>query len=78
MGGRDAAIVAFTVTAGVIVALLFALAAAIEGAQEEALERLEASAPGIKRWGGWILVGVGLWMGAMALFADFFAGLYPV
>lgn len=69
---------AFIVTAVVIVSLMFGLAAAIAGAQEQAIDRLKQSAPAIKRWGGWILLAVGVWMAALAIFADFFAGIFTV
>jgi hypothetical protein len=47
-------------------------------AQQRTIERITAQAPVIKRWGGWILTGVGLWFVALAVFADFFADLFPV
>jgi hypothetical protein len=32
----------------------------------------------VKRWGGVILIGVGLWFVMLSVFAVFFAGLFPV
>jgi hypothetical protein len=32
----------------------------------------------VKRWGGWVLAGVGGWFIALAVFADFFADVFPV
>lgn len=40
--------------------------------------RSRARAEDVKRWGGWILIGVGAWLLALAAFPDFFAGRFPV
>jgi hypothetical protein len=32
----------------------------------------------VKRWGGRILIAVGVWFLVLALFADFFEGVFPV
>jgi len=32
----------------------------------------------VKRWGGHVLITLGLWFIALAVFADFFAELFPV
>jgi hypothetical protein len=42
------------------------------------VQRIQAIAPAVKRWGGRILIGVGVWFIATAVFADFFADLFPV
>lgn len=62
----------------VLVGLLFGAAVAVAGAQQRTIERIAAQAPAVKRWGGWILMAVGAWFIALALFADFFADLFPV
>ncbi len=62
----------------VLVGLLFTAAFTVARAQQSTIERITAQAPVIKRWGGWILIGVGLWFVALAVFADFFANLFPV
>lgn len=41
-------------------------------------ERIGASAPTVKRWGGYVLVIVGLWFVALGVFADVFARVFPV
>jgi hypothetical protein len=61
-----------------LVLLLFALSLAIATAREQTVEGLRASGPAVKRWGGRILVLVGAWFLILAVFADFFAGLFPV
>lgn len=62
----------------VLVGLLFLAAFVVAGAEERTVERLQARAPQVKRWGGWVLVAVGLWFIVLAVFADFFTGLFPV
>lgn len=47
-------------------------------AQEQTLQRVQASSTQVKRWGGWILVMVGAWFLILAIWADFFAGVFPV
>jgi hypothetical protein len=78
VGGFAAAFTAFAMAALVLVALVFASAFAVAGAQEATLERFKAQAAGVKRWGGRVLVLLGGWFVALALFADFFADLFPV
>lgn len=69
---------AFAVAALVIVLLMFSLSLAVATAQEGLVRTLRAHVAHVKRWGGWILVGVGLWLVALTVFADFFAGIFPV
>ena len=58
--------------------LAFGAALFVARAQERVAERIGASAPAIKRWGGHILVTVGLWLVALGVFSDFFARVFPV
>lgn len=58
-------------------ALMFILAFAVALAQEGLVDRLRASTERVKIWGGRILVLVGLWLIALALWADFFARILP-
>lgn len=69
---------AFIVAAGVLVLLAFAAAATVGVAQERVATRLVAAAPSMKRWGGLILVVVGLWFVALGVFAGTFAEVFPV
>ncbi|MEX2210348.1 MAG: hypothetical protein WD689_01095 [Gaiellaceae bacterium] len=69
---------AFAVAALVIVALLFAAASGVARAQQATVERIKAQAPAVKRWGGFVLLGVGAWFIVLAVFADAFADLFPV
>ena len=62
----------------VLVGLLFAAAFTVAGAQQRTIDRISRQAPTVKRWGGWLLVAVGVWFIALAVFADFFADLFPV
>ena len=47
-------------------------------AQERLVETLRASVGKIKRWGGGILILVGIWLIVLAIWADAFARLFPV
>lgn len=47
-------------------------------AEQRTLDRITAQAPIVKRWAGWILIGVGIWFIVLAVFADTFADLLPV
>jgi hypothetical protein len=61
-----------------VVVLLFALALLTATAQERTVQALRAGAPAVKRWGGRILLAVGAWLIALAVFAGFFARVFPV
>jgi hypothetical protein len=78
VGGFAAAFTSFVVAAAVLVGLLFVSAFTVAGAQESTLERMKAQAPTVKRWGGRVLVVLGVWFIALAVFADYFAELFPV
>lgn len=69
---------AFATAALTLVVLTFSLALLVDRAREATIERLRASAPRIKRWGGVILVLVGAWILLLGLFAEEFATLFPV
>lgn len=57
---------------------MFTAAFLVAGAEESTLERIKVQAPTVKRWGGWILIAVGVWFLTLAVFAGFFAGIFPV
>ena len=69
---------AFAVAAAVLVVLAFGASAAVAVVQEAVASRLTAAAPSMKRWGGIVLVVVGLWFVALGLFAETFAEVFPV
>ncbi len=69
---------AFATAGLVIVLLLFGLAAAVASAQERVVTTLQASVTQVKRWGGWVLIGIGLWTLALAIWANEFARIFPV
>ena len=58
--------------------LLFGLALTLAAAQERTADALRAGAPAIKRWGGRILVLVGIWFVLLGVFADSFADVFSV
>lgn len=61
-----------------LVVLTFGLVYAVVTAREGLVEGLRGSAPTVKRWGGGLLAVVGVWMLSLAVFADFFAGIFSV
>lgn len=61
-----------------LVGLLFTAAFTVSRAQQSTVERIQASAPAVKKWGGAVLVAVGLWFISLAVFADFFAQYFTV
>lgn len=77
-GGFAAALTAFAVTAAVLVVLLFTAATTMSLAHGEVTDRFRAGAPTVKRWGGYVLIAVGVWLLVLALFADTFAQVFPV
>jgi hypothetical protein len=60
------------------VVLLFAAAFGVARTEEATLDRVKAQAPTVKRWGGRILIAVGVWFLILAVFADFFEEIFPV
>lgn len=61
-----------------MVALSFGAAFTVGWAQEGVAERLKTGAPAIKRWGGVVLVAVGVWFVLLGIFAETFARIFPV
>ncbi len=59
-------------------ALSFGAAFTVGWGQERTAERLRASAPSVKRWGGIVLMVVGLWFVLLGVFAETFARIFPV
>jgi len=65
--------------AGLVLVVMFVgLSLVIGNAQQHTVKRIQASSTEVKRWGGWILVGVGTWFVVLAIWADFFADIFPV
>lgn len=58
--------------------VLFALAMAVGLAQEQVVTGLKQSTQAIKRWSGVVLILVGVWLLALAIWAKAFAGLFSV
>jgi len=77
-GGASAAFIAFGVAALMIVILMFGLALIVGAAQQRTVDLLKAGAPTVRRWGGRILLGVGVWFIALGVFSRFFADVFPV
>ena len=78
LGGFLSALLAFIVAAAALVVLMFTLALVLAAAQERTAEALRTGAPAIKRWGGRILVIVGIWLVILGVFAEEFAGVFSV
>ncbi len=62
----------------VIVLLLFGLAVIVTTAQQLVITQLRAGTSLVKRWGGAVLIVVGVWTLASAILAGQFARLFPV
>lgn len=58
--------------------LMFTLALLIALAQEQLVSSLKNKTQLVKKWGGRILIVVGLWLMTLAIWADFFAQIFPV
>jgi hypothetical protein len=69
---------AFAVAGVVIILLMLGLAGAIGTAQERLVATLRAGTTQIKRWGGVILILVGIWFIILAIWAETFARIFPV
>ena len=78
VGGFRGALVAFVIATLAFVLVLLVLAMIIARAQERAVAGLQAGAPQVKRWGGYILVAIGAWFLVLAIFANFFTRIFPV
>ncbi len=57
---------------------MFGFAVLVTTARERTIRSLRIITANSKRFGGVLLIGVGLWFLALAYWADFFAGLFPV
>jgi hypothetical protein len=77
-GGSAAAFSAFALTAVTMAALMFGLAVLVGATQERVVNMLKAGTSNVKRWSGIVLVGIGLWLLTLAVWADFFARFFPV
>jgi hypothetical protein len=69
---------AFLTASAVIIGLMFGLAVLVTTAREKTIRSLRIATSSAKRFGGILLVGVGLWFVALAVWADFFGELFPV
>jgi cytochrome c biogenesis protein CcdA len=78
VGGSQAALIAFIVAAFTLTILMFVLSFTIAFAQERLVDTLRTSVVSIKRWGGRILILVGIWLIILAIFAQTFARIFPV
>lgn len=73
-----AALLAFATAAITLALLLFGLALLIVTGQRRVIATLNVNTRRVKRSGGVVLVGVGLWTLALAIWADAFARFFPV
>lgn len=73
-----ASFIAFVVAALTIILLIFGLAFAVGSAQEGLITYLKTGAPVVKRWGAYILIIIGVWFIILAVFAGYFASIFPV
>ncbi len=59
-----------------MVVLMFSLALLVGTAQQRTVEAIRARAPRVRRWSGWILLGVGAWVLASAVLPDVFRAVF--
>jgi protein-S-isoprenylcysteine O-methyltransferase Ste14 len=78
VGGFDAAVLAYTVAAATLVTLILVSAVIVTLGRDAAVGDLRSVAPRIKRWAGWVLVGVGGWFVLLAVFSEQFVEVFPV
>jgi hypothetical protein len=61
-----------------MILLILAAAVLTSSGQTRVLARLRAAGPQIKTWTAYIVILVGTWFIVLAVFADFFADVFPV
>lgn len=61
-----------------MVALIFTLALLLARAQDRTVSAMREGAPAVKAWGARILLLVGVWFLALAVFAEPLADVFPV
>jgi len=61
-----------------MVLLMFGLALVIATAQEQIVGALRANVTQVKRWGGIILILIGVWLITLGIWANGFAQIFPV
>jgi len=61
-----------------MVLLMFGLSLLIATAQEHIVGALRANVTQVKRWGGAILMLIGLWLIALGIWANSFSQIFPV
>ena len=61
-----------------MVLLMFGLSIAIALAQSRLVGTVKARVQEIKRWGGWVLILVGLWLIVLGIWAEFFTKFFQV
>jgi cytochrome c biogenesis protein CcdA len=75
---ETAAFYAF-VTAAITIALVMAiLVVAIGSAQAYVVRTMKGSTRSVKRWGGAVLMIVGIWLIVLAVWAKTFAQIFPI
>lgn len=69
---------AYSVAATTVVLLSFGAATIVSVAKARTLRALSAGGHSVKRWGGVVLVLLGVWFALTAIFADAFTRVFPV
>lgn len=78
MAGFSGALSAFALASVTITALLLGLSVSLALAQDAVTRFLDSGPVLVKRWTGIALIAVGVWLIALALWAGFFARVFPV
>ncbi len=61
-----------------MVILFFTLSLLVASAQERVLDALRGETLRIRRWGGMVLIGVGAWLLALAIWGQALVDILPV
>ena len=61
-----------------MVLLMFGLSFAVALAQSRLVGTVKANVHQVKRWGGWVLILVGLWLIILGIWAEFFTKFFRV
>lgn len=78
IGGAAAAVGAFVTASITIILLMICVAVIVTASREQTIRSLRLATVNARQFGGILLVAVGLWFIALAVWADFFAEVFPV
>jgi cytochrome c biogenesis protein CcdA len=69
---------AFLIAAFTVAMVMLVLVTAVGLAQDRLIRSLKGSTRSVKRWGGAVLILVGVWLTLLAVWVSLFARIFPV